>query len=54
MSSLAPPACHKILSDEQVAQFLRDGYLIMPGFFDAQEAAILRQTTPLSKSMPIL
>src|SRR5260221_6328820 len=40
----ASAGCHKILSDAQVALFHRDGYLIIPRFFDAEEAGILRQT----------
>lgn len=32
------------LSNEQVAQFARDGYLIVPNLFDAEEIALLRET----------
>src|SRR5436309_5602590 len=38
------PACHQILSQRQVTEFLRDGYLIVPKFFDSEEADILRKT----------
>lgn len=34
----------KILSDEQIAQFHRDGYVIARGLFDQEEADILRKT----------
>ena len=39
-----PGGCHKPLSDEQVAQFLRDGDALPAKFFDAEEAEILRKT----------
>ena len=34
----------KILSDDQIAQFHRDGYVIVRGLFDKEEADILRNT----------
>ncbi len=36
--------CHKFLSDDQVQDFHRDGYLIVRGLFDREEADILRRT----------
>jgi ectoine hydroxylase-related dioxygenase (phytanoyl-CoA dioxygenase family) len=35
---------NQALSDAQVAEFHRDGYLILRALFDSEEAAILRQT----------
>ena len=35
---------NQILSEAQVAQFQRDGYLIVRALFDQEEAGILRQT----------
>src|SRR5438874_708135 len=35
---------NKVLSDSQVQQFQRDGYLIVPSLFDHDEAEILRRT----------
>jgi ectoine hydroxylase-related dioxygenase (phytanoyl-CoA dioxygenase family) len=37
------PARHQILSDAEVSQFQRDGYLNVRHLFDEEEAAILRQ-----------
>ncbi|HKS38003.1 MAG TPA: phytanoyl-CoA dioxygenase family protein [Verrucomicrobiae bacterium] len=44
-------ACHKILSDTQVAAFQRDGYLIVRGVFDAAEADILRQAAKTDQAL---
>jgi len=43
-TSSTTAACHKILSDQQLSEFSRDGYIIIRSFFDREEADILRQT----------
>ncbi len=41
--SMAVPTSARPLSDEQIAAFQRDGYLRIPGFFDAGEMEPLRR-----------
>ena len=38
------PACHNILSSDQVKGFQRDGFVIVRRLFDTEEADILRRT----------
>jgi ectoine hydroxylase-related dioxygenase (phytanoyl-CoA dioxygenase family) len=40
-SAPSRPVCHKILSDEQIARFQRDGYLLGRSFLDREETDIL-------------
>lgn len=39
------PATLQILSPEQVDRFHRDGYLVVPGFYDAHEAQAIQEWT---------
>lgn len=41
----------RILTDQEVAQYHRDGYVRLPGLFDAEEIDLLRKAREIDKAM---